>query len=133
MNTSLPSLLLTFFVAFLISHNKAYAKKSIHIENGILELGPPLAVRCQSKDTDFGNRTLLPGQGFGWTFRRNIFGKTLYYCHFWWAPLGDKRFDVYDEGTYGSKSLWWKVEAEGFYMCDHPPSDELEWQRIHKW
>lgn len=51
----------------------------------------PLFVHCQSKDDDLGYRTLLVGQQFDWKFHIQFFGRTLYFCHFWWQNK-DKRF-----------------------------------------
>lgn len=55
-----------------------------------------LAFHCQSKDTDFGWKTLPPGQNFSWTFRENFLRNTLYFCRF--RACGEEMvFDVFNK------------------------------------
>ena len=55
-----------------------------------------LELHCQSKDTDFGWKTLRPRQNFSWTFKENILRSTLYFCRF--RACGDETaFDVFNK------------------------------------
>ncbi|XAR62732.1 hypothetical protein NMG60_11017592 [Bertholletia excelsa] len=51
-------------------------------------------VRCQSKDTDLGLRTLHANQQIHWDFHINLFKSTLFFCHFYWGAK-DAVFNVF--------------------------------------
>lgn len=89
----LLSILLSFYIipslnAFsLPTINKSswdLPESVVNITNS-LPSGPPLVIHCASKDDDFGFHTLKRQETFSFTFKRNIFGRTLYFCHFWWG------------------------------------------------
>ncbi|KAG5524852.1 hypothetical protein RHGRI_031504 [Rhododendron griersonianum] len=44
-----------------------------------------MTFRCQSKDDDMGTRTTKYREDFHWRFVPNVWGKTLYFCHFYWG------------------------------------------------
>ncbi|CAJ1978379.1 unnamed protein product [Sphenostylis stenocarpa] len=54
----------------------------------------PLNVHCKSKDDDLNNHVIYRGQSFRWRFRPNIWGTTLFFCHFSWAG-GEGSYDIY--------------------------------------
>ena len=68
-----------------------------------------LWVSCASGDDQIGGRWLWDRQAFGWKFRNNIFGTTLFYCDFWWNGK-HKRVDVWKPSIAGSsRTIKWNV------------------------
>ncbi|KAM7466264.1 hypothetical protein LguiB_013826 [Lonicera macranthoides] len=49
-----------------------------------------------SKDNDLGNHDLQRNEEFYWKFHIHVFGRTLYFCHFYWGDI-DKSVDVFND------------------------------------
>jgi len=95
-----------------------FEKHEVHIVNGLPDNTNMLEFRCQSKDNDLGYHTLLVGEEYYWKFRENFFGKTLFFCHFYWQGK-EKAFDVYNKDTYclgPTPKCYWLAKADGFYF-----------------
>lgn len=75
--------------------NWAFLKTKVEINNR-LNGGLTLRLHCKSKDHDLGNKTLSPDSSWSFKFRPNIFGSTLFFCHFLWAQESHW-FDIYDD------------------------------------
>ncbi|KAH7834384.1 hypothetical protein Vadar_015460 [Vaccinium darrowii] len=99
-------------------------RAEVHIRSDLPNNTNPLYFRCQSKDTDFGMRKLNVGEEFYWKFRLQVWGRTLYFCHFYWGNR-QSIFNVYDKYSVrylcaipGSDDLMciWKVREEAFYV-----------------
>ncbi|KAL7224876.1 hypothetical protein ACSBR1_026200 [Camellia fascicularis] len=92
----------------------------VHVISKVPNNPSPLVVRCQSKTTDFGNHTLYTDQEFYWKFSPNIFGRTLYFCHFY-SGSKNKIIDVYNQdidGLCDNNDLvecYWQASPDGFY------------------
>ncbi len=106
----------------------------------------PLNVHCQSKDTDFGAKTLAQLERFSWSFDQDFIGTTLYDCDFSAVGFGLVHVDVFKGWAYKKPlpcqrcfdyacdtNCLWLVLPSGFY-CDnvlwtlwppHPSSNEV--------
>ncbi|XP_058194861.1 S-protein homolog 5-like [Rhododendron vialii] len=93
----------------------------------------PLNLRCQSKDDDIGYHTLHTGQDLRWSFNRNFWGTTLFFCHFYWGSK-TRVFNVYDSSinydyclmtSKGHRTCYWEVRPDGFYVSGNQKSWEL--------
>ena len=100
---------------------------TVHIISEVPNTPSPLRFRCQSKDDDLGTHTLNTSQEFNWKFTPNIFGRTLFFCHFYWDDK-DKSFDVFNyklsplcSGGLHS-DCYWVVKPDGFYLSDNKSS-----------
>lgn len=96
-----------------------FGKTTVGITN---DLGnqPTLEYHCKSKDDDFGNRSLQPGESWSFSFRRQYFGRTLYFCKFGWPILPNEwySFDIYKDhrdstGDYWCQKCLWKIKQTG--------------------
>ncbi|CAL1356022.1 unnamed protein product [Linum trigynum] len=54
-----------------------------------------MMLHCKSADDDLKARTLMPHQGFHWSFHPNFFGGTLFFCAMDWGEGGLHWFDIY--------------------------------------
>nr|XP_027186578.1 S-protein homolog 5-like [Cicer arietinum] len=81
--------------------------------------GLKLTVHCKSKDNDLGIHVLVPGQSYGFKFRHNLFGETLFFCFFKWNDV-THWFDIYeDERDYATcKSCYWDIKQTGPCLKD---------------
>ncbi|XP_010434864.1 PREDICTED: uncharacterized protein LOC104718755 [Camelina sativa] len=88
----------------------------------INDLGNQLTLlyHCRSKDDDLGNKTLQPGESWSFRFKRQFFGRTLFYCDFRWPRSPNKLywFDIYKDHRDSSGDNWcekcvWKVRQTG--------------------
>ncbi|KAM7462244.1 hypothetical protein LguiA_030383 [Lonicera macranthoides] len=116
----------------------------IHIINGFPNNSYPLKLRCQSKDNDLGDHDLQRSEEFYWKFHNHLFGRTLYFCHFYWGDI-DKSVDVFnDEKRFPScdddKSTkvgkcYWLVKDDGFYSCQGfcEANVSRSWKKIYSW
>ncbi|KAM7466270.1 hypothetical protein LguiB_013832 [Lonicera macranthoides] len=48
------------------------------------------------EDNDLGNHDLQRNEEFYWKFHIHVFGRTLYFCHFYWGDI-DKSVDVFND------------------------------------
>ncbi|XP_058182136.1 S-protein homolog 29-like [Rhododendron vialii] len=112
-------------------------RSEVHIRSDLPNNSHPLYLRCQSGDTDFGMHKLYVGQEFYWKFRINPFGRTLYFCHFYWDKK-QRIFNVFDK--YSVRFLCvvphsqdfvciWKVREEAFYVSH----DNKRFKKMHTW
>nr|XP_009775490.1 PREDICTED: uncharacterized protein LOC104225408 [Nicotiana sylvestris] len=129
---------LVFFV-FLLSLNslvegtKSFLKQrtyDVYIANDLPGNTSPFEFHCQSKEDDLGNRQLLSGYYWDFTFHENIIRSTLFYCNFVW---GSKQltFNVFDDPIVCIKqakgdqtdTCYWSVKSDGFYLANmvNPP------------
>lgn len=128
---------LVFLVIFLglYSIRSTYAACSltkeydVHIVNA---LPNNLTIHCASKDDDLGFHNLTDGADFTWRFCANLFGKTLFFCHFWWQSK-EQMFDVFNKemakkcscGYQMGNLCYWNIRADGFYFSkDYKPFPE---------
>ncbi|XP_050213675.1 S-protein homolog 5-like [Mercurialis annua] len=112
---------------FLLSSSDVLGRKRVRviIINGV-NSDNPLSLHCKSGDDDFGGKVLEYNQSFQFSFRPNIFGKTVFRCNFQvnnilWA---DKYYnlnqttDVYGGKTDGLKcgSCYWEINQMGLCL-----------------
>ncbi|XP_050208757.1 S-protein homolog 1-like [Mercurialis annua] len=62
------------------NNSKIFPKYYVHIVNELRQ-NQDLFIHCKSADNDLGRHNLLKGQEFGWSFRLNFFGTTLFWCN----------------------------------------------------
>ncbi|KAL6994673.1 hypothetical protein U1Q18_047411, partial [Sarracenia purpurea var. burkii] len=92
---------------------------TIHIIDRVPNNPTTLTVHCQSKDNDIGTHVLSTGQEFAWTFKPDILGTTLYFCHFYWGSK-DTSFDVYNrkhidpecQKLGGFRDCYWEARTD---------------------
>lgn len=104
----------------------------------INELPSAMRVHCASADDDIGYHTIQPNDNIHWSFQENIFGRTLFFCHFWWGSK-DQAFDVYADKHFTinseNKYLYWIAREDGFYRgystYKPPKNDSL--RKWHDW
>lgn len=53
-----------------------------------------VSIHCKSKDNDLGTNVIYNDQCYGWHFHSNIWGITLFFCHFSWSG-GEGTYDIY--------------------------------------
>ncbi|KAI8527624.1 hypothetical protein RHMOL_Rhmol12G0089900 [Rhododendron molle] len=81
-------------------------------------------------------QALLFHQVFSWNFRTDIFGRTLYFCHFYWGS-SNQIFDVFSlnieyyhcQNGEGHVRCFWGVRPDGFYIS----KDTKTWVKMHTW
>lgn len=106
-------LLLSFHLSSHQTEASIFHHFLVAIFNNLPNNDVPLTIHCQSRDDDLGYHNLTVGQSFNFTFRENIFWRTVFYCHFWWHPK-DTSFAVFDKGQrcinhgpyYSHKCIW---------------------------
>ncbi|KAM7462254.1 hypothetical protein LguiA_030375 [Lonicera macranthoides] len=114
----------------------------VHITNGLPNNTNPLELFCQSKDTDFGYHKLNIGEEFYWKFHNHFFGKTLYWCRFYWGNLV-RSIKVYDDHekfpncekqiTLRGSKCYWLVKDDGFYNCKKSDENCSDWEKSYNW
>ncbi|KAF3511747.1 hypothetical protein F2Q69_00000485 [Brassica cretica] len=70
-------------------------KSIVRITNRLGD-GSTLNLHCKSPDDNLGLKILAPNKSWSFTFRPNIWGTTVFYCHFTW-PRETHSFDIYDD------------------------------------
>ncbi|XP_057440638.1 S-protein homolog 29-like [Lotus japonicus] len=96
------------------------AERSVRVINNFTDNSyTQLYVHCHSKDDDLGEHYLSKGQYTEWFFADNIWGTTLFWCHFAWNNV-QKSFRVYstkhdDERGY---YCYLAIKEDGAYFYD---------------
>ncbi|KAL6962101.1 hypothetical protein U1Q18_037055 [Sarracenia purpurea var. burkii] len=129
------------FFALLIVVGHLVDGFTVHIIDQVPNNPTPLTLRCQSKDDDIGTHTLYTGQEIKWSFKLNPFGRTLFFCHFYWGSK-DTSFTVYDKrirddcrrlgGIAAPRAFdvcYWEARTDGFYVS----GDTIQWEKINNW
>ncbi|XP_022143641.1 S-protein homolog 1-like [Momordica charantia] len=120
------------------AHSTWPNKWRVDIVNG-LSSGQTLFIHCKSKDDDLGIHNLAVGAKFGWNFRDNLWGTTLFWCYMRKPDNANASFEVYWDDK--SKEQWlynfcnwedciWTAKDDGIYIKNILGNkDEL----AHKW
>ncbi|KAK4435875.1 S-protein2 [Sesamum alatum] len=114
-------------------------KYTVHIENHLPWSSHvhPLHLHCASKDDDLGYHNLTPFGEFSWSFCKNFWDSTLFFCHLWWNSLNGtkhKGFNVFDRRWAArciSGSCYWAANGEGIEFTGHDPP--INWEKIYDW
>ncbi|KAL5564499.1 hypothetical protein UlMin_027663 [Ulmus minor] len=96
-------------------------KKTVRIKNAVEEgnVVKTINVRCKSKEDNLGDKVILPGQSWEFTFRPDIWKDTLFFCRIWWEKncyyinAWVDRSDM----EYG-KTVCWKIMKDIPCKCD---------------
>ncbi|CAM6029054.1 unnamed protein product [Sphagnum balticum] len=110
-------------IIFLMANLQMVSAKNQMSVNIVNEVGAPIYVHCKSRDNDLQQQTLLDGQDYGFTFRANIWGTTLFWCGFNWGSYWNI-FNVWqDIGPWSfdhrpCRQCLWTVRRDGFYRCE---------------
>ncbi|KAF3637812.1 putative glutamate receptor 3.6-like [Capsicum annuum] len=99
-------------------------KYEVHVINNLTSDSPHLKIHCASKNDDLGYHYPAIYEDFNWSFCQPVFGKTLYFCHFWWN-LKEKSFIVFNDYQFcvsdstipnPKNNCKWEVRPDGFYL-----------------
>uniref|UniRef100_A0A7N1A2F1 S-protein homolog n=1 Tax=Kalanchoe fedtschenkoi TaxID=63787 RepID=A0A7N1A2F1_KALFE len=84
-----------------------FTKLYLTVENQMEKPATAIKIHCKSKDNDMGEHTLWNGMHTTFSFRRNVFGKT----YFWCDVFSNNKWEVFDAF----------VDKRDFYRCykDH--------------
>ncbi|KAK8512673.1 hypothetical protein V6N13_082792 [Hibiscus sabdariffa] len=107
-----------------------YPRTHVFIYNDI-EAGTRLTVLCKSKDDDLGTHVLAYRQHYEFSFHRNIFQKTLFFCGMQWNGTV-YRFDVYDgeRDEHCDYHCEWNVHREGACLINQ---DTTKFDICYRW
>lgn len=103
---------------------KALKNYEVYIFDLLPKANSKLITHCFSGNDDFGNHTLTLNQQQSWRFKSNLFGTTLYSCHFWWGSK-QRAFDIFSTKnasaceTAAGNVCGWTVREDGFYFAPH--------------
>ena len=99
----------------------------VRIVNLLPKNSKPLRLHCAAGDDDLGFHNIIVGQEFKWNFCPNIFGTTLYFCHFWWDTK-QIAFDVYkSEDPNITKSFnVFAMKSDGIYLAHDNSESSLK-------
>lgn len=111
----------------------------MRVISGIPNNPNPLRLQCKSGDDDLGMHELKTGEALDWHFGINIFGRTLFFCHFYWGAK-DQVFDVFNthmdikdclpsKVKHRDYSCYWLAKPDGFYISN----GEKMWKKMHDW
>ncbi|GFQ03566.1 hypothetical protein PHJA_002500400 [Phtheirospermum japonicum] len=142
MTNTMMKIILVIFVIFLnISQILVGACTSAFVTVYVVNNLPPnslLNLHCQSKDDDLGdhtlavnqvfnwsfyddlgNKTLRVNENFHWTFCQNFFGRTLFFCHFYWGSK-QRVFTVFKTNPFKGSYVthYWLAKKDGFYFSN---------------
>lgn len=144
----LVSLLFTFVLCNILPI--AYGGESVTPQYEVRVLNyinphSPMRIHCASGDDELGYHTLYYDQSFHWHFRGNLFGRTLFFCRFWWNNK-QKAFHVFDKDLHKScfnttsgddhdplNLCSWVVKADGFYFTNTFTWREQDLQFKYSW
>ncbi|KAL4575020.1 hypothetical protein LXL04_021860 [Taraxacum kok-saghyz] len=105
-----------------------------------------LMVHCKSDDNDLGDRQLVHGQRFNWSFRMNFLFTTHFFCTFrsmtpdFSTELKSITFDVFqlyistrcgERGQGSVKKCYWLVKNDGFYLSMDNNAIPGDWKLMH--
>lgn len=116
-------------------------KYEIHVINNLPSYSPQLKIHCQSGDDDFGEYFPLLNEDVNWSFCGDLFGRSLYFCHFWWDEK-NKVFDVFNDietcvkdgqVPYFSRECIWIVKSDGFYLGHYNDNGNINMYRYTEW
>ncbi|KAG9148501.1 hypothetical protein Leryth_023614 [Lithospermum erythrorhizon] len=79
MNSSLWRIIILLVVITQIPSDSAKGFWKVHVINRLPPNSGTSRVHCASGDDELGYRYLKVNEDFNWSF-----GKTLFFCHFWW-------------------------------------------------
>jgi hypothetical protein len=98
-----------------------------------LELPPnhftSLTFHCKSKNDDLGFHTIKFREDYSFSFRRNVFGGTLFFCSFTWPE--DPRLhylDIYDQSQHHCHECTWQINVNG--GCLNSDDNCVTWKSV---
>ncbi|CAN6974383.1 unnamed protein product [Brassica oleracea var. botrytis] len=83
-------------IASYVHPNISTLKSIVRITNRLGD-GSTLNLHCKSPDDNLGLKILAPNKSWSFTFRPNIWGTTVFYCHFTWPRGHSTHFYIYDD------------------------------------
>ncbi|XP_042486776.1 S-protein homolog 5-like [Macadamia integrifolia] len=94
--------------------------------------GYVLTIHCKSRDDDLGVHYLPHNEYFDWRFNDNIWGSTLFFCHFQWRDA-DVYFDIYDatRDRLRCSLCWWSARIDALYSVDYNTGAAEAWLHWH--
>ncbi|KAK9149163.1 hypothetical protein Scep_007920 [Stephania cephalantha] len=98
-------------------------RRHVHVRNDISPTAK-LNLHCKSKDDDLGQHVVTYQQEFTWSFRGNIFARTLFWCNMNWTNraghLFQQSFTTYESKvTPCGKDCVWSARTDGVYFLDN--------------
>nr|AFK40358.1 unknown [Lotus japonicus] len=107
-------------------------RNTVRITNDLKGSGfTQLLVHCGSKDDDLGIHYLQSGQSFQWSFKDNIWGTTLFWCHLGWNSVSQTITAYrYSDDSCGSQ-CWRSIRPDGAYFYSAEPF--RRWDKKYSW
>ncbi|KAK7349440.1 hypothetical protein VNO77_06812 [Canavalia gladiata] len=106
-------------------------KTTVRVKN-LLDEGLTFIIHCKSKNDDLGPHVIQPNAAYEWSFHRNFFGRTLFFCGIHWVD-GSIVYDIYKTSRdfrRCSADCYWEVTNKALYgyAQDSPNKDiEVPW------
>ncbi|RDX81250.1 S-protein-like 2, partial [Mucuna pruriens] len=100
------------------------AKTNVQVAN-ILNNGLSFTIHCKSKDDDLGVHEIPKGGTYKFEFRRNFFGRTLFFCGIRWSG-GFIVYDIYKTSRdfrRCSTQCYWEVGNKALYGYTQSPPE----------
>lgn len=113
-------LVITFIVLLPMLDGATASPDSVDIVNQ-MPIGGTITVHCQSRDNDLATHSLPSGQTYGFGFKNNFWGTTLFSCEFL-SPSGQQAgFQVWSSQVRNDVFCYhcvWYVRPDGFYAME---------------
>ncbi|CAN8299400.1 unnamed protein product [Cochlearia groenlandica] len=97
--------------------NWSFLKSKVTITNRLGD-GSTLNLHCKSTDDDLGLKIVAPNKSWYFRFRPNIWGSTVFSCHFTWLKES-RKFDIYDDSRESVNKhipctyCFWDISKDG--------------------
>ncbi|KAK7349441.1 hypothetical protein VNO77_06813 [Canavalia gladiata] len=106
-------------------------KTTVRVRN-LLGEGLTLIIHCKSKNDDLGPHLIQPNDTYEWSFHRNFFGRTLFFCGIHWIH-GSIVYDIYKTSRdfrRCSTDCYWEITNKALYGYTQVPQEldiEVPW------
>ncbi|KAK7349442.1 hypothetical protein VNO77_06814 [Canavalia gladiata] len=108
-------------------------KTTVRVAN-LLDQGLTFTIHCKSRDDDLGPHVVYNNDAYEWSFHRNFFGTTLFFCGIHWRD-GSIVYDIYKTSRDFSRcstDCYWEVKNNALYGYTQIPQEidiEVPWSR----
>ncbi|KAK7349443.1 hypothetical protein VNO77_06815 [Canavalia gladiata] len=113
--------------------NPVTPRSFVRVTN-LLNEGLPFTIHCKSRDDDLGAHDVSNKGTYQWSFHRNIFGTTLFFCGIHWRD-GSMVYDVYKASRDIDRcftNCYWEVTNNaliGYTQKPFKQDIQVPWQK----